>query len=56
MSSTSPDTENKPTSNALLNHNSSDMAQINASKATNNTNDLYTNHEIPMNLLPAGNS
>lgn len=53
MSSTST---NNSTSNQLLTHNSSDMAQINAQKASNSSqNNLDLNNEIPMNLLPAGN-
>lgn len=59
MSSASADTTNNSISNDLLKHNSSDMAQINAYKAADNLKynlgDLYTNNEIPMNLLPAGN-
>jgi hypothetical protein len=46
MASKSPD----KTSNDLLIYNSSDMAPINAQ------NDLALHQEIPMNLLPAGNS
>ncbi len=49
----------KSTSNDLLINNLSDMAQINAHKASNNsqnhTADLDLSNEIPMNLLPAGN-
>ncbi|CAF3574699.1 unnamed protein product [Rotaria sordida] len=57
MSSTSTDNTNNSTSNDLLKHNSSDLAQKDAYKASNNSqnniDDLYTNNEIPMNLLPA---
>ncbi|CAF0806247.1 unnamed protein product [Rotaria sordida] len=57
MSSTSTDNTNNSTSNDLLKHNSSDLAQKDAYKASNNSqnniDDLYANNEIPMNLLPA---
>ncbi|CAF0905843.1 unnamed protein product [Adineta steineri] len=57
MSSTSPDETIPSTSNEFLIHNSLDMAQINAHKASNtpqnNTADLDSHNEIPMNLLPA---
>jgi hypothetical protein len=53
MASKSPDN----TSNDLLIYNSSDMAPINAQNASNSLqNDLDLHQEIPMNLLPAGNS
>ncbi|CAF4211419.1 unnamed protein product, partial [Rotaria sp. Silwood2] len=57
MSSASTDNTNNSTSNDLLKHNSSDMAQKDAYKASNtsqdNADDFYSNNEIPMNLLPA---
>jgi hypothetical protein len=59
MASATPDNTIHSTSNDLLTYNSFDMAQINDSKASNssqnNTADLHSRSEIPMNLLPAGN-
>ncbi len=59
MSSASQNRTKNSTSNDLLINNLSDMAQIDAHKASNNsqnhTADLDLNNEIPMNLLPAGN-
>jgi len=59
MSSAASNDTIKSTSNNLLTHNTSDLAQTDAQKALNslqdNKADLDLSHEIPMNLLPAGN-
>jgi len=53
MSSASPDNS---TSNHLLTDNSSDTAQNALNSSQNHTADFDLSNEIPMNLLPAGNS
>ena len=56
MSSASPTSTINSIGNDLLKLNSSDMTQTDAYKASSNyAINLDSIHEIPMNLLPAGN-